>query len=55
MKVNPQAVGRDSGVPISLSNFLEDILQQTSCKNVKFRSLTIFFNYSFARKNESNL
>ena len=28
---NPQAVGRDSGVPFSLSNFLEDILQPTKC------------------------
>ena len=30
--INPQAVGWDSGVPFSLRNFLEDILQPTSCK-----------------------
>ena len=29
---NPQAVGMDSGVQFSLSNFLEDILQPTSSK-----------------------
>ena len=29
---NPQAVGWDTGVPFSLSNFLEDILQPTSFK-----------------------
>ena len=31
-KINPQAVGIDSGVQFSLSNFLEDILQPTSSK-----------------------
>ena len=30
--INPQAVGRDSGVPFSLSNFLDDILKPTSIK-----------------------
>ena len=30
--LNPQAVGRDSGVQLSLSNFLEDILQPTKSK-----------------------
>ena len=29
---NPQAVGMNSGVQFSLSNFLEDILQPTSSK-----------------------
>ena len=32
VECNPKAVGRDSGVPFSLSNFLEDILQPTSSK-----------------------
>ena len=31
-QINPQAVGMDSGVQFSLSNFLEDILQPTSSK-----------------------
>ena len=31
-KFDPQAVGRESGVPISLSNFLQDVLQQRSFK-----------------------
>ena len=30
--INPQAVGRYSGVPLSLGNFLEDILQPTVSK-----------------------
>ena len=30
--INPQAVGMDSGVQFSLSNFLEDILQPKSSK-----------------------
>ena len=29
---HPKAVGRDSGVPFSLSNFLENILQSTKSK-----------------------
>ena len=32
MAINSQAAGRDSGVPFSLSNFLEDILQPKSSK-----------------------
>ena len=30
--VNPQAVGRDSGLPFCLRNFLENILQPTTSK-----------------------
>ena len=44
---NPQAVGMDSGVPFSLSNFLEDIFTANNFQNVtnvKFRSLALIFN-----------
>ena len=52
--LNPQAVGMDSGVQFSLSNFLEDILQVTSSKmsptsnlglRLQFLILSLVINY----------
>ena len=51
--LTPQAVGKDSGVQLSLSNFLEDILQPIKFQNVtnvKFRSLALIFNSKFGHK-----
>ena len=47
--LTPQAVGRDSGVPFSLSNFL------ANNTNVKFRSLAFILNSKFDHKLFSSL
>ena len=55
---NTQAVGMDSGVQFSLSNFIEDILQPNKFQNVtnvKFSSLALIFNSKFDHKLFSSL
>ena len=50
---NPQAVGLYSGVPFTLSNFLEDILQPTSIKCYQRQIQVINFNFYVIVKRSS--